>query len=506
MENFKSNASKVSYFKDFTPKSEKEKELLKAMYQDLYGGYPVYYRSQYKTFSSSGFVSDTKSFFNLIRTKRKIHISIFNKKPEWREHQNGKTYAKNIKDNSIATRFLIVDIDSSQIFSTEDAYAVIEALEHQELYYKIPKPTYIVHSGAGLHLYYCLKDYIFLNYEEKTINHKDGTTSVKKELDKNSEKILEFYQDMTEKIKGVIHKSLKEIVPQIKNNGGSWNVKYVLNSLRVDPYVKGIQTQLIRAPGSYNSNAKVYTTILRHNPKNKYSLYDFSNYKKLISYIRQENGLFELHPFRNSKRSYTEEDAYKLNLARLEDIETLIRLRKQNDTLKGSRQNILTHACWTLWNLQDCSEEVVNIFEKLRAIGKLVGNEFNSDTWVMEKIRHASTYYSKNPHIRKESTIKFLNITREEQQYLSIYTTLKNRKKEKRKRKRRSTKETKERSKKRAIKEKRDKKIKELYKKGISKKGIARELTISKNTVKKVLSENKRNKKSKVNLHSKVQP
>lgn len=40
---------------------------------------------------------------------------------------------------------------------------------------------------------------------------------------------------MTEKIKGVIHKSLKEIVPEIKNNGGSWNVKYVLNSLRVDP-------------------------------------------------------------------------------------------------------------------------------------------------------------------------------------------------------------------------------------------------------------------------------
>lgn len=485
MENLKSNASKVSNFKDFTPKSENQKELLKAMYQDLYGGYPIYYRSQYKTFSSSGFVSGIDSFFNLIKTKRKIHISIFNKRPERREHQNGKTYAKNIKDNAIATRFLVVDIDSSQIFSTVDAYAVIEALEKNGLYYKIPKPTYIVHSGAGLHLYYCLKDYIFLNYEEKTTNHKDGTTSVKKELDQNSEKILEFYQDMTEKIKGIIHKSLKEIVPQIKNNNGSWNVKYVLNSLRVDPYVKGIQTQLIRAPGSYNSNAKVYTTILRNNPENKYSLYDFSNYKKLIYYIRQENGIFELHPFRNTKRNYTEEDAYRLNIARLEDMQTLIMIRKQNGTIRGNRQNILTHACWILWNLQDCSKEVVNIYEKLRALGELVGSEFDSDTWIMEKIRHANTYYSRNPYLRKESTIKFLSITREEQKYLTVYTTLNNRKKEKRSR--RSTKEIKERENKRAIKEKRNNKIIELYKKNISIKSISKELDISKNTVKKIL-------------------
>ena len=485
MENYKSSALKKLNSTEFSSKANNQKELLKAMYQDLYGGYPVYYRSQYKTFSNSGFVSDIESFFNLIKTKRKIHISIFNKRPEWRNHSNGKTYAKNIKDNAVATRFLVVDIDSSQIFSTEDAFAVIEALEKNGLYYKIPKPTYIVHSGAGLHLYYCLKDYIFLNYEEKTTNHKDGTTSVKKELDQNSEKILEFYQDMTEKIKGVIHKSLKEIIPQIKNHGGSWNVKYVLNSLRVDPYVKGIQTQLIRAPGSYNSNAKVYTTILRNNPENKYSLYDFSNYKKLISYIRQENGIFELHPFRNTKRNYTEEDAYRLNIARLEDIQTLIMIRKQNGTIRGNRQNILTHACWILWNLQDCSKEVVNIYEKLRALGELVGSEFDRDTWIMEKIRHAYTYYSRHPYLRKESTIKFLSITREEQQCLSVYTTLNNRSKEKRER--RSNKEIKERENRRAVKEKRNEKIKELYKKGRSIKGIARELEISKNTVRKTI-------------------
>lgn len=486
MENFKLNTSKVSNSKGFTSKTRNQKELLKNMYKDLYGGYPVYYRSQYKTFSCSGFVSGIDSFFNLIKTKRKIHISIFNKRPERREHQNGKTYAKNIKDNAIATRFLVVDIDSSQIFSTVDAYAVIEALEKNGLYYKIPKPTYIVHSGAGLHLYYCLKDYIFLNYEEKTTNHKDGTTSVKKELDQNSEKILEFYQDMTEKIKGVIHKSLKEIVPQIKNNNGSWNVKYVLNSLRVDPYVKGIQTQLIRAPGSYNSNAKVYTTILRNNPENKYSLYDFSNYKKLIYYIRQENGIFELHPFRNTKRNYTEEDAYRLNIARLEDMQTLIMIRKQNGTIRGNRQNVLTHACWILWNLQDCSKEVVNIYEKLRALGELVGSEFDRDTWTMEKIRHAYTYYSKHPYLRKESTIKFLSITREEQQCLSVYTTLDNNR-SREKRNRRSTREIKEREKKRAIKEERNNKIIELYKKNISIKSIAKELDISKNTVKKII-------------------
>ena len=483
MENYKSNNLRSS---NFVHKDEDQKNILKNMYKTLYGGYPVYYRSNYKTFSCSGFVSGIDSFFNLIKTKRKIHISIFNKRPEWREHQNGKTYAKNVKDNAIATRFLIVDIDSSQIFSTEDAYATLEALENQGLYYKIPKPTYIVHSGAGLHLYYCLKDYIFLNYEEKATNHKDGTTSVKKELDQKSEKILEFYQDMTEKIKGVIHKSLKEIVPQIKNHNGSWNVKYVLNSLRVDPYVKGIQTQLIRAPGSYNSNAKVYTTILRNNPENKYSLYDFSNYKKLISYIRQENGIFELHPFRNTKRNYTEEDAYRLNIARLEDIQTLIMIRKQNGTIRGNRQNILTHACWILWNLQDCSKEVVNIYEKLRALGELVGSEFDRDTWIMEKIRHAYTYYSKHPYLRKESTIKFLSITREEQQYLSVYTTLDNNR-SREKRNRRSTREIKEREKKRAIKEERNNKIIELYKKNMSIKSIAKELDISKNTVKKII-------------------
>lgn len=485
MENYKSNNLRSS---NFVYKTEDQKNILKNMYKTLYGGYPVYYRSNYKTFSCSGFVSGIDSFFNLIKTKRKIHISIFNKRPEWREHQNGKTYAKNVKDNAIATRFLIVDIDSSQIFSTIDAYAVIEALEKNGLYYKIPKPTYIVHSGAGLHLYYCLKDYIFLNYEEKTTNHKDGTVSVKKELDQNSEKILEFYQDMTEKIKGVIHKSLKEIIPQIKDHKGSWNVKYVLNSLRVDPYVKGIQTQLIRAPGSYNSNAKVYTTILRNNPENKYSLYDFSNYKKLIYYIKQENGIFELHPFRNTKRNYTEEDAYRLNIARLEDMQTLIMIRKQNGTIRGNRQNILTHACWILWNLQDCSKEVVNIYEKLRALGELVGSEFDRDTWIMEKIRHAYTYYSKHPYLRKESTIKFLSITREEQQYLSVYTTLNNKSKEKRNR--RSIKEIKERENKRAIKEKRNNKIIELYKKNMSIKSIAKELDISKNTVKKIIKEN----------------
>lgn len=489
MENYKYNTLKTADYGDFTHKSDNKKELLKTMYQDLYGGYPVYYRSQYKTFSSSGFVSDTESFFNLIKTKRKIHISIFNKRPERRNHSNGKTYAKNVKDNSVATRFLVVDIDSSQIFYTEDAYATIEALENQGLYYKIPKPTYIVHSGAGLHLYYCLKDYIFLNYEEKIIEHKDGSTTTKKELDQNSEKILEFYQDMTEKIKGVIHKSLKEIIPQIKNHGGSWNVKYVLNSLRVDPYVKGIQTQLIRAPGSYNSNAKVYTTILRHNPKNKYSLYDFSNYKKLISYIRQENGIFELYPLKDTKRSYTEEDAYRLNLARLEDIETLIRLRKQNNNLKGSRQNILTHACWILWNLQDCSKEVVNIFEKLRALGKLIGEEFDSDTWIMEKIRHAKSYYSKTPYLRKESTIKFLNIKKEEQRNLVVYTTRRRGKTPKKRE--RSKKEKREKEERVKTKQKRNKRVQKLYKEGIPIKRIARELDISKNTVKKILKDYK---------------
>lgn len=491
MENYNiSNAFKAMNSTEFSDTEsgttpENQKKLLKNMYKDLYEGYPVYYRSQYKTFSSSGFVSDTESFFNLIRTKRKVHISIFNKKPEWREHQNGKTYAKNIKSNAIATRFLIVDIDSSQIFSTEDAHATLEILENHGLYYKVPKPTYIVHSGAGLHFYYCLKDYIFLKYEENTTNHKDGTSSVKKELNQKSKKILDFYQDMTEKIKGVIHKSLKEIIPQIKEFKGSWNVKYVINSLRVDPYVKGIQTQLIRAPGSYNANAKVYTSILRCNPEKKYTLYDFSNYKKLITYVKQESGIFELYPYKNSKREYTVEDAVKLNLARLKDIETLIKIRKENNSLVGSRQNILTHACWILWNLQDSSREVVNIFEKLRSLGKLIGGEFDSDTRIMEKIRHARTYYSKVPHLKKESTIKFLSITKEEQLHLSVYTqkTQAGKKQDSH----RSKKEKEKRKKNRAAKEKRNKKIKEMYTACKPIKAIAKELNISKNTVKSVL-------------------
>lgn len=82
----------------------------------------------------------------------------------------------------------------------------------------------------------------------------------------------------------------------------------------------------------------------------------------------------------------------KLSLKRIADYKTLIKIRKENNTLVGSRDKIMIQTAWTIIN-GDLSKDI------LYEIGSLIGGRFEKERYIESKwrsaIRNVASKYKK---------------------------------------------------------------------------------------------------------------
>lgn len=184
-------------------------------------------------------------------------------------------------------RALYIDIDGIEGDQLYVSYKIFELVELE----KIPKPTMIVDSGRGLHVYWRIK------------NAPYGALYTWQEL-----------EDM-------LYQNLKEYGADIKATDGA---------------------RVLRLPGTINSKNNQECRIIYQDDELEYSMYDlrekYLNYKKKkqIGKAIKENKKIVTNAFFNS---------YSLHIARAEDLETLCRLRNYN--MKGYR-NMALH-CYAYW-------------------------------------------------------------------------------------------------------------------------------------------------------------
>lgn len=278
--------------------------------------------------------------------------------------------------------FIDLDIDKLGYQKSETVYMV------WELYYqdKLPKPTMVIDSGRGVHLYWRIE------------NAPIQAWSTWQEL----EDYLYY---------------------QLKHLGAD---KQATDSVRV-----------LRLPSSINSRNGSECKILYIDNETTYSMYDlrqaYLNYKPKTTQIK----MLEVHEKPTAKvipnKFFT---SYSLHLARIEDIETLCKLRNYN--VKGYRNFILhCYAYWqgvTIRDEESLREEVYalnNAFKEpmkatevdaiLRCIPKAIdkfiayeqGIRSGECKRVSKGMRDKGGYWYKN-----ETLIERLDITEAEQKHM----------------------------------------------------------------------------------------
>lgn len=275
-------------------------------------------------------------------------------------------------------RALYIDLDG--IFGDKHyvGYKIFELAEEG----KLPKPTMLVDSGRGLHVYWRIK------------NSPYGALHTWQEL-----------EDM-------LYSRLKEYGADIKATDGA---------------------RVLRLPGTINSKNNQECRVIYQDDKLEYSMYDlrekYLNYyhKKQISKAIKENKKIITNSFYNS---------YSLHVARAEDLETLCKLR--NYDMKGHR-NMVLH-CYAYWiGIYERDNEVLaervnglnNKFREplkdsevkaiLRCVPKAIdkfleyeqGIRSGKDKRVTKGMKDKGGYWYKN-----ETLIERLKITEKEQKYM----------------------------------------------------------------------------------------
>ncbi|MGL5149417.1 MAG: DNA-primase RepB domain-containing protein, partial [Clostridium sp.] len=207
-------------------------------------------------------------------------------------------------------RALYIDIDNIKGSELEVAYSIFEMAENKE----IPKPTMVVHSGNGIHLYWKIKHAPY------------GALYTWQEL-----------EDM---------------------------LYYRLKNFGADPKATD-GVRLLRVPGTINSKNNSECRILYIDDETEYSMYDLreeylsKKYKKQIAKVKSENKRIITNSFFNS---------YSLHITRAEDILTLCKLRDYN--LKGHRNTIIH--CYAYWkgiyirDIKELEEEIRALNDKFK--------------------------------------------------------------------------------------------------------------------------------------------
>lgn len=298
-------------------------------------------------------------------------------------------------------RALFMDLDTGEDDKQFAAYKVFELSEEG----LIPKPTMIVDSGRGIHVYWRIKNAPY--------------------------QALNTWQELQD----LFYTKLKPLGADIRATDGA---------------------RILRLPNTINSRNNVECRVMWQNNEAEYSMYDLreeylhEKYKKSIAKINKTDRKIVTNAFFNS---------YSLHITRAEDLETLVKLR--NGNMNGNR-NMALH-CYAYWKgiyirdiekLTEIVEEFNNSFTNplkdsevravLRCIPKAIdkfleyeqGIRCGLNKRVTKGMRDKGGYWYKN-----ETLIERLDITEQEQRKLKtiIGTRVKyDRKNEKRNKARRN--------------------------------------------------------------------
>lgn len=304
--------------------------------------------------------------------RKNIYISVAERFPSFNNTTN-----KAIIDLDTIKRvsYIVVDLDycRSSEWSHEKAEQVYNALRTFNVFDDVLCPHIILNSGRGLHLFYLIESVYF--YKEK----------IKKEQQ------ISLYQDCAAYLK----ESLYEKISELKGSD-----VYALKNIDIDKNVGSNVLQIIRLPLSYNSSAKARGTLIDINDFPRYYLGLWIN---------------ELKPSKDiNKGNYVHKtNIEKLSLKRIDDYKTLIKIRKENNTLVGSRDKIMIQAAWTIIN-GDLSKDI------LYEIGSLIGGDFEKERYIKSKFSSAEKNLApKYKKLSNKKIMEWLEITEEESQYMS---------------------------------------------------------------------------------------
>lgn len=278
-------------------------------------------------------------------------------------------------DNIRHFRALYIDIDLKEGQSKSEAIYKVYLIADEG---RIPRPTLVVDSGRGIHLYWRIKN--------------------------APKQALYTWQELED----YLYKQLSQLGADRKATDGA---------------------RLLRLPSTFNSRNNELCKVLNvedtiysmYDLREKYLKYKPVQYKKSKKDTRQVKNLF---------------NSYSLHMARASDIETLCKLR--NYDLKGYRNSILH--CYAYWKgiyIRDI-ETLTNVVYELnnkfiepqkksevdalirsvdRAINRFIdyeqGIRAGEDKRISSKMQKHGGYWYKN-----ETLIDMLNITDEEQRHL----------------------------------------------------------------------------------------
>ena len=334
----------------------------------------------------------TDGYIHLIKINKDRTIKVYNTTnaalkevvEEFNGHKNvymtpNTTYKPQRAVNNIRQfRALYIDLDG---IDGDKHYVFYQIFELAELEI-IPKPTMIVDSGGGLHIYWRIKNAPY--------------------------RALHTWQELED----MLYHKLKEYGADIKATDGA---------------------RVLRIPGTINTKNNELCRVLYQDDELEYSMYDlrekYLNYKhkKQIAKAIKENKKIITNSFFNS---------YSLHITRAEDLEMLCKLR--NYDVKGYR-NMILH-CYAYWigiyerNSETLAERVNILNNKfkepakdtevnaiLRCIPKAIdkfiayeqGIRSGQDKRVTKGMRDKGGYWYKN-----ETLIERLELTEAEQKHM----------------------------------------------------------------------------------------
>ena len=354
-------------------------------------------------------------------------------------------------DNIRQFRALYIDIDGiegSNIYVSYEVFALADSGA-------IPKPSMIVNSGRGIHLYWRIN------------NAPYGALATWQELE------------------DYLYKKLKYLGADIKATDGA---------------------RVLRLPGTYNSRNNSLCRVLYIDDELTYSMYDLR--EKYLNYSFKKHQL-EFQQTKKSNKTVINNkffNSYSLHIARIQDILTLCKIRKYR--VNGYR-NFILH-CYAYWEgiyLRDYDElynvviELNNSFTEplklsevksiLRCVPKAIerfiayeqGLRSGEDKRVSKGMRDKEGYWYKN-----ETLIERLDITQEEQKHLKTIISSDEKYKRNNERRRKTRRGSdgltqRERKKLELIE-----KVKALFDEGLKQVEIAKKLGISKGRVSQILN------------------
>lgn len=304
--------------------------------------------------------------------RKNIYISVAERVPSFDSTTN-----KAIIDLDTIKRvsYIVVDLDYCRTseWSHEKAEQVYNALKTFNVFDDVLCPHIILNSGRGLHLFYLIEPVYF--YKDK----------IKKEQQ------IGLYQDCAAYLK----ESLYEKISELKGSD-----VYALKNIDLDKNVGSNVLQIIRLPLSYNSSAKARGTLIDINDFPSYYLGLWINELKPNKDINNDNYVHKTN-------------IEKLSLKRIADYKTLIKIRKENNTLVGSRDKIMIQAAWTIIN-GNLSKDI------LYEIGSLIGGGFEKKRYIESKWRSAiRNVASKYKKLSNKKIMEWLDISEEESQFMS---------------------------------------------------------------------------------------